>query len=86
MKYWPGGSYLVLEINPRVLGDIPLMAIGYKYNSRKIIGFIATEGDGITEPVDPYLSCFPGIYSDVSVVPVVFPHVLGRYLNTCNVI
>ena len=53
MKYWPGGSYLVMKINPIVLGDIPLNAIGYKYNSREVLVFIATEGEGSTESGDP---------------------------------
>ena len=30
MKDWPGGSYLVLKSTPRVPGEIPLLAIGYK--------------------------------------------------------
>ena len=41
------------------------MAIGYKWNSRKVRGFIANEGGGSTEPGDPYLSHFPDIYSNV---------------------
>ena len=61
-----------------------LLANGYKYNYRKIVGFIATKGAGSTEPGDPYLSRFPDIYSNVSVRPVVFPHLLGRYFNACN--
>ena len=44
MKDWPGGSYLVLKITPRFPDESPLLAIGYKYNSRKVLGFIATEG------------------------------------------
>ena len=43
MKDWPGGSYLVLKSTPRFPGERPLLAIGYKYNSRKFLGFIATE-------------------------------------------
>ena len=84
MKYWPGGSYLVLKSTPIFPGEITLLAIGYNYNSRNFLGFIATKGAGITEPVDPYLSRFPDIYSNVSVRPVVRPHLLGRYFNTCN--
>ena len=42
MKYWPGGSYLVMKSTPRVPGGIPLVAIGYKYNSRKVLVFIDT--------------------------------------------
>ena len=74
MKYWPGGSYLVLKSTPRFTGESPLLAIGYKYNSRKVLGFIATEGAGSTEPGYPYLSHFPDIYSNVSVLPVFRPH------------
>ena len=57
-----GGSYLVMNSNPRVPGGIPLMDIGYKYNYRKFLGFISTETPGSTEPGDPYLSCFPDIF------------------------
>ena len=86
MEYWPGGSYIVLKSTPRLTGKIPLLAIGYKYNSRKVIGSIATEGARSTEPGDPYLSRFPDNYSNVSVHPVVCPHLLGRYFNACNAI
>ena len=30
IKDWPGGSYIVMMINPRVHGGRPFMAIGYK--------------------------------------------------------
>ena len=57
-----------------------------KYNYMKVLGFIATKGAGSTEPGDPYISCFHDIYSNVSVRPVVRPHLLGRYFNACNAI
>ena len=47
-----------------------LMVIGYKFKSRKVLGFIATEGAGSTEPGDIYLSHSPDIYSNVDVRPV----------------
>ena len=86
MKYWPGGSYIVMKSTSRVPGGRPLLAIGYKYNYRKVLGYIATEGGGITEPGDTYLPFFPDVYSNVSVFPVVRPYLLGRYFNACNVI
>ena len=55
MKYWPGGSYLVVESSPRFPFEIPLLYNWYKYNSRKVLGFIANEGSESTEPGDPYL-------------------------------
>ena len=86
MKDWPGGSYLVLNITPRFPGERPLLAIGYKSNSSKVLGFISNEGAGSTEPGYPYLSRFPDIYSNVSVRPVVHPCLLVRYSNACNAI
>ena len=52
MKYCPGGSYIVMKSTPRVYDGRPLLNIGYKYNSNKVLGFIATEGDGSNEPGD----------------------------------
>ena len=69
MKDWLGGSYIVMKITQNVPVVIPLLAIGYKYSSSKVLGFIATEGGGSNEPSDPYLSCFPDIYSNVYVRP-----------------
>ena len=47
-KNCTGGSYIVTKSTPRFPGGRPLMEIGYTYNSRKVLGFIATEGDGST--------------------------------------
>ena len=55
-KYWPGGSYLVLRSKPMVPGDRPLIAIGYKYNARKVLSFIVTDNSGRTNTGIPYLS------------------------------
>ena len=84
MKYWPGGSYLAMKITPRVSGGRPLMAIGYKYNSVIVLGFIDAKGGGSTEPRDPYLSHFPDIYFNLSVCLIFRPQLLGRYFNACN--
>ena len=56
IKHFPGGSYLVMEITPRDPGGRPLMAIGYKYSSRKFVVFIATEGYVSNVSGNPYLS------------------------------
>ena len=56
-----------MKSTTRVPGDIPLIYIGVTYNSRKVLGFIATEGAGSTEPGDPYLPRFPEKYSNVSI-------------------
>ena len=82
-KYCPVGSNIVMNITPRVPGGILLLAIGCEYNSSNVLGFIYSEGSRSTEPCDPYLSLLFDIYSNVSVHPVVRPHLLGRYFNSC---
>ena len=53
-KYWPGGcSYLVLRSKHMVPGDRPLIAIGYRYNMRKVLSFIVTDNAGSTK-IDVY--------------------------------
>ena len=62
------------------------MAIGYKYRSHKVLGFIDTEGAVITEPGVTYVSRYHGNYFNVSIHPVIFPHMIGRYFSACNTI
>ena len=47
-KYWPGGSYLLLSSKHMVPGGRPFIAIGYKYNVRKVLYFIVTDNAGST--------------------------------------
>ena len=73
-----------MKSTPRVPEYRPLMAIRYKYNSREVLGVINAERGRITEPGDPYLSCFSDNYSNVSIRPDVLPPMIGRYFNACN--
>ena len=41
-KYWPRCSYLVLKRKSVVPRDRPLISIGCKYNTRKVLFFIST--------------------------------------------
>ena len=75
-----------MKSTPRFTGETTLLSIGYKYNYTKILGFIANEGAGSTEQVDPYLSRLPDIYSNIFVRLVVCPHLIGRYFNARNAI
>ena len=86
MKDWPGGSYIVMKITLRIPGVIPLMAIGYKYNSRMVLRSIANEGDGSTEPGDTYLSHILDSYYNVYVCRVVCTFSIGMNFNACNAI
>ena len=43
-----------MRITPIVPVGVPLVLVGYKYNSRIFLVFIATEGYGSAEPCVPY--------------------------------
>ena len=53
MRDWTGGSYLVMKSTPIFTGERPLLDIGCKYNYRKVLGFIATEGLEVLKQVIP---------------------------------
>ena len=73
-----------MKTTPRVSGDRSIMSIRYTRKSWKFLGFTATEGAGSTDPGYPYLSHWIETYSSISICSVVFPHVIGAYLNICK--
>ena len=56
-----------------VPGDRPLIAIGYKYNARKVLSFIVTDNVGITKTGISYLYKYPDQFTNVSICPVARP-------------
>ena len=75
---WPGGSYFVLRSNHMVPRDRPLIAIGYKYNARKVLSFIVTDNAGSTNTGIPYLSKYPDQFTNVAIRPVARPLVMSK--------
>jgi hypothetical protein len=51
MKIWPGGMNLAMEATTSK--GVKLLAIGYKYNSSKLLCFVATKNAGSTMLDDP---------------------------------
>ena len=79
-KDWTGGSYLVFRSKPMVPGDRPLIAIGYKYNARKVLYFIVTENARSTNTGITYLSKYPDQFNNVAICPVACPLVMSKNL------
>ena len=67
-----------------VPGEIPLLAIGYKYNSRKFLSFVTTVGAGRTMLGITYLSKYPDQFSNVSIFPVATPHLMSKFFGLVN--
>ena len=69
-KDWPGVSYLVLKRSFTVPGNRPIIAIGSKYNSQKLIYFIDAYGAWSTKAVISHLYKYPELFSNVAIFPV----------------
>ena len=80
-KDWPGGSYLLLRSKPMVPKVRLLIAIGYKYNARKVLYFIVTDNAGSTKTGIPYLSKYPDQVTNFAIRPVAPPLVMSK--NIC---
>ena len=61
-----------------------LIAIGYKYNSRKVLSFVATSGAESTTLGIPYLLKYPEQFSNVSILPVARPHLMSIFFGLVN--
>ena len=83
-KDFTGRSYIVLRSKPMVTGEMTLIAIGYKYNSRKVILVVATEGTGSTTLGIPYLSKYPDQFYNASICPVASPHIMYKFFGSVN--
>ena len=84
MKEWPSGTYTVFEC--RLPNEIGLVAIGYKYNSKKVLCFVATKGAGSTKPGKSYKARFADSFNNVRTRAVLRPQIISNYFETSNVI
>jgi hypothetical protein len=80
----PGGVHIVLE------GTHPngqhLIALGYRYSTKKTLSFIFNAGAGSTRPGEPYEMKFPTEFSNVGVRLVDRPDVVSKYFAQSNCI
>ena len=83
MKTMPGGCWLTMQGQCRRTG-VELVAIGYKYNSKKVLHFVTTLGAGSTVRGEPYRMKFNDAYGNVCHRNVARPAVLSRYFKYSN--
>jgi hypothetical protein len=84
MKDWPAGSHIVLEGEATREGGVGLIAIGYKYNSRKSLCFICHKDAGATECTDFYEAKWKDRNGNTESRRVPRPDIMGRYFRVCN--
>jgi hypothetical protein len=74
----PGGSRAILT---STVNGQNLLAVGYKYNRRKVLFFVATMGAGVTTNGAPYLQRFPDAHGNLVIREVPRPDVVSKYFE-----
>ncbi len=82
LKTWPGGMNLALEATTSK--GVRLIAVGYKYNSSKVLCFVATKNAGSTIAGDPYRACFLDDHDNLVSRPVDCPELISKYFQRSN--
>ncbi len=77
MKTWPGGMSLVMGATTSE--GVKLIAVGYKYNSSKVLCFVATKNTGSTLPGEPYQARFIDDFQNLLSRPVDQPQIISKY-------
>jgi hypothetical protein len=78
----PGGCWITMTgKGPR---ETNLLAIGYKYNSKRVLKFVATTDDGSTKAGTPYDMRFTDAYINVCVHKVQRPTIISTFFNDYN--
>ena len=85
MKDYPSGAYLVLETTAPV-SNVKLVAIGYKYNARKVLLFLMTKDAGMTLPGRPYIARFNDEFGNLKSRQVERPDCISTYFAHANAI
>jgi len=82
LKTWPGGMNLSMEATTS--NGKKLIAVGYKYNSSKVLCFIATKNASLTMPGDFYRALFLDDHDNLSSWPVDHPELISTYFQCSN--
>ena len=85
MRDWPSGSHIVYEcVAPET--NVELVAIGYKYNAKKVLCFVMTKNAGSTIGGKAYKAKFPDQFGNVVSRDVFRPAILSTYFDASNLI
>jgi hypothetical protein len=81
MADWPAVLTFVLELTA---DGAPLLAMGYKYNKRKVMCFVATKGAGHREPGTPYEAKWKDDNGSTCCRDVPRPKIIMKYFLQSN--
>jgi hypothetical protein len=81
LRGMPGGSHLEMKCD---IDGIVVIALGYKFNSKKTLFFSFAEGCATTTPGEPYVTQWPDELGNVLTREVDRPAAPARYFLTFN--
>ncbi len=81
MKDAPGGKWLTMKTT---VDSVDILAIAYKYNSKKTLFFCAPEGAGATIDGEPYITNWPDEHGNVQCRNVLRSVLCSRYFGLSN--
>ena len=81
MKTWPSGTHVVMETTKNLK---KYYAIGYKYSSKKVICFIASEKAGHTLRGAPYKAKWVDVNNTVAMRDIPRPHIVSQFFTHSN--
>ena len=65
---------------------VPLVALGYKYNSKKVLLFASTRDAGSTRAGKPYKMSFTDEHGNVCVQWVDWPQIADKFFSHSNIL
>eukprot|EP00873_Tetraselmis_striata_P006477 jgi/Tetstr1/426741/TSEL_001678.t1 len=74
----PAGSRVALSA---IVDGLDLMALGYKYNMRKVLFFVATAGAGALEDGNPFIQRWADDFGNTVTRSIPRPSVLSNYFE-----
>jgi len=84
IKNWPARSHIVLEGSSE--DGVDLLAIGYKYNTKKVLCFVSTKIVGSTEPACYYEACWMDPNGNMMSRRVPRPTTINEYFLHSNTV
>ena len=86
MKDYPGGTWIIMQGTCQRT-NVELVSYGYKYNTKKVLTFVATVGAGSSRRGNqPYKAGYNDTYGNVCYRDVGRPQILCTYFNHSNVV
>ena len=81
LKDGPGGIHIVLKCTHQ---EVELIALGYRYSSKRTLHFILTSDAGSTTPGTPYEMKFTDNFGNIHVRDVDRPDIVSKFFQESN--